>query len=37
MIIKILPRTRIKGAKIKKVGRGDEERTNPDKNYTSSL
>jgi hypothetical protein len=35
MIVKILTVTRIKGAKTKGVGRG-EERTNPYKNYTSS-
>jgi hypothetical protein len=36
MIVKILTLTRIKGAKTKRVGRGEEERTNPCKNYTSS-
>jgi hypothetical protein len=35
MIVKILTLTRIKGAKTKGVGRGEEERTNPYKNYTS--
>jgi hypothetical protein len=41
MIVKILTLTRIKGAKTKGVGRGEErrgeeERTNPYKNYTLS-
>jgi hypothetical protein len=37
MIVEILTLIRIKGAKTKGVGRGEEERTNPYKNYTSSL
>jgi hypothetical protein len=36
MIVKILTLTRIKGAKTKGVRRGEEARTNPYMNYTSS-
>jgi hypothetical protein len=36
MIVKILTRIQIKWAKTKGVERGDEERINPYKNYTSS-
>jgi hypothetical protein len=36
MIVKILTLTRIKGVKTKRVGRGEEEGTNPYENYTSS-